>query len=253
MKKIKLLTAATLLTSIVVGNVATVYAAENGHEIQTEGTVSFTAGDDNEVIPPVEPPVVIDPIDPDDQGPLSILYAPTIAFGTQKISPNKETYQMIAEKQKLITGELIPYVSFAQVVDTRGTNAGWTLAVTASQFKNNNTTNKELTGATITLLESNLAYSGEKGQEPTISNADITLTPEESVTIMSAEKGTGALISSVVWGDQSELDKEFLAANDPDANILNEKITLEVPGKIAKDAVTYTASLEWSLTNTPGN
>ncbi len=74
-----------------------------------------------------------------ETGPLTIAYAPTMDFGTQVISNKDMSYNMVAEMQQLAGTEgaenKVPYVSFAQVQDTRGNNAGWDLSVTLSAFE----------------------------------------------------------------------------------------------------------------------
>ena len=54
-------------------------------------------------------------------------------FGKQVISNQDKTYNMVAEMQQLKgteeTKSQVPYVSFAQVQDTRGNYTGWSLNV----------------------------------------------------------------------------------------------------------------------------
>lgn len=52
----------------------------------------------------------------------------------------------------------IPYISFFQVLDARGDNAGWNLNVLLSEFKATNALNDKLKGAEIIFNDSVLQY-----------------------------------------------------------------------------------------------
>ncbi|MFS7398463.1 WxL domain-containing protein [Carnobacterium maltaromaticum] len=248
MKLVNLAAVAALSASILAGG-ATAFA-EEAREVQTQGSVTFTPGDDETVvIPPIEPEpeVVIPPVVP-STGPLTISYAPTMNFGNQVISNQDQTYDMLAEMQELKDGSgQTPYVSFAQVQDTRGTNEGWTLSVTASEFTSS-TQNGVLTGAQISLLDPTMVYSGnDLLNAPSVHASQLSLLPGQATNVMAADVGQGAGGSSVVWGDQVALSAST------DAEVRNDAIQLFVPGATAKDATTYTASLDWELSATPGN
>lgn len=87
--------------------------------------------EESEVINPIDlekgPDVEIGPV-VDTTGQLSIIKAATMNFGSQVISNPDKVYNMVAEKQQLSGTEgdenKVPFVSFAQVQDTCGTNAG---------------------------------------------------------------------------------------------------------------------------------
>lgn len=253
MKTLRLLSIGALSAVILGGSLTTFADEETETNINlnqtTQGTIQFTPNTDTpEVVPPIEEPDVDIPVNPDITGPLSIVHVPTMDFGEQKISKNNEVYSMIAEKQKRKNSdEKVPYVSFAQVSDKRGTNAGWSLKVTASEFKTNDdkALNKELVGTEIHLLNSAIAYNGPDNQKPTSKGTsnEITLTANNSTEILTAAKDHGAGDTSIFWGNQAELT----------TTALNNDITLHVPGKSAKDAVKYTATLDWTLSDTPSN
>lgn len=228
----------------------------------TDGEVSFTAtdedgeGEDTVVNPPVdEPDVTIPPVvgpDGENKGPLTIAYVPTMNFGSQVISNQDQTYSMIAELQKTAEDDLVPYVSFAEVQDTRGTNAGWNLHVKLSPFESK-TQNNVLTGAKITLRDPQLNYLGSnQNNRPAIHENNLELIPDAgSVPIMTAADTKGAGSSAVVWGDQKDLDRQ---AEDEEISIVrNHAIVLSVPGTTTKDATTYEATLTWELTALPDN
>ncbi|WP_438714690.1 WxL domain-containing protein [Enterococcus sp. AZ109] len=247
MKMIRWATIATLTTMALAGGINAF--AEEARVAKTTGQVSFVP-DDGDII--VEPPIVDPPIDPIDPivpgatGPLSIAYAPTIDFGEQVISNQDTIYNMKAEMQSADNGtRKIPYVSFAQVQDRRGSNEGWNLTLSLSPFKSE-TQNNELRGAKLIFASSELNYSGsETNNAPTPHAPGMTVEADGSLSnILTAPKGKGAGTSSVIWGDQAKLNKQFAEG----AKVVeNEAIQLFIPGVTAKDAATYTATLTWNL------
>ncbi|WP_438784764.1 WxL domain-containing protein [Enterococcus sp. DIV0765f] len=259
----RLTTIAALSTTILAGGAVSVFA-EEARQVTTEGQIRFVADEDGEleIVPPVtEPDVTIPPEVPGTTGPLSIVKAPTMNFGSQVISNQDQTYNMVAEMAELTNPETdgpkeVPYVSFAQVQDVRGTNAGWDLKVSLSDFEAPTAQNKILTGAQITLVNPQLRYEGSNTDNaPTVHDAGLTLLPDGSARpVMTAAQGEGAGASSVVWGDQADLTAQFEAAEfDPETDVVeNEAIQLSIPGSTAKDATTYTSTLTWELTTTPG-
>ncbi|WP_368742772.1 WxL domain-containing protein [Enterococcus casseliflavus] len=245
--------AATLLIGGFQGTAAEVRVAE------TDGQVSFVPNDRDptEVIPPDPgpegPDVVIPPIGPEGQtGPLTIAYAPTLDFGTQEISNRDAIYSMVAEKQQLTDtqGEenKVPYVSFAQVQDTRGSNAGWRLTVALSAFESG-TQHNELRGAQIIFASREVEYiSFNQENAPSAHEAGLRLDANGAAqAVLTADAGKGAGTSSVVWGDQDELNAQY---QDQAPVVRNEAIQLFVPGATAKDAALYVATLTWQLSTT---
>ncbi|MGM0292040.1 WxL domain-containing protein [Enterococcus mundtii] len=264
MKLVRLATIAALSSTVFAGGM-TVFAEDGSTDtskevrnVTTNGTIEFTPNEDEElvVVPPVkEPDVEIEPEVPGTTGPLSIMKAVTMDFGSQVISNQDRTYNMVAEKQqkKGTTGEenKVPYVSFAQVQDVRGTNAGWNLQVRMTDFKATNTTNDTLLGAEISLLDPRIQYEGSTPENaPAAHASELKLLPNASaVSVMKAEKDKGAGVSSVVWGNQADLDAQ--EANDEVDVVTNNAIQLFVPGSTAKDATQYKSTLTWELSNTP--
>lgn len=260
MKFIRLATIAALSSTILAGGAVSVLAEEI-REVTTEGQIEFKPAENEEleVIPPTGPEegpdVIVNPEVPGTTGPLSILKAATMNFGSQVISNQDRDYNMVAEMQQLRGTEgdenKVPYVSFAQVQDLRGNNAGWDLKVSLSEFTSN-TQNNVLTGAEITFVDSYIDYVGSNQENaPVAHEAGLKLLPNgagRSVMTAAQTKGNGA--SSVVWGDQAELNRRF--ADETIEVVENEAIKLSVPGSTAKDATTYKAILTWELTTTPG-
>ena len=258
MKFIRLATTTALTASILAGGV-TAFADPNPvTEVETEAQVTFEADTESEleVIPPVtDPDVIIEPEVPGTTGPLSIIKAATMDFGTQKISNQDQTYNMLTEWASLAdsSGDKVPYVSFAQVQDVRGTNEGWQLQVTLDDFTSS-TQNDVLTGAEITFVKGNIEYLGDEANAPTAHDDDLVLEAGGAAQpVMTAAEGQGAGASSVVWGDQANLTAQFEdPAFDPDTDVIeNEAIQLFVPGNTSKDATTYESTLTWELTAAP--
>ena len=254
MKFIRLTTITVLSTTILAGGAIPAFA-EEVREVTTNGQIEFTPNSEEEVevIPPVvDPEVDIDPEVPGTVGPLSIVKAVTMNFGSQVISNKDLTYNMVAEMANLKDGSgQVPYVSFAQVQDLRGSNVGWELQVSLSNFTSN-TRNNVLTGAEIKFLNPSIQYEGDNAENaPVAHEAELKLIPEKgAVPVMTAADGKGAGASSVIWGDQTNLNTQF--ADDEIKVVENDGIQLSIPGSTAKDATTYTATLTWELTTTPG-
>lgn len=259
MKYLRFATIAALSTALLAGGVTAF--AEESRQVDTEGEITFTPNDEEEteVVPPEEwPPVIIPPTPPGQTGPLTLAYAPTFDFGSRVISNQDASYNLIAEMQEVAdedgngTGEMIPYVSFAQVQDTRGNNAGWDLGVTLSAFESG-TQNNELRGAVIEFVSPRLQYNGNNAaNEPTVHAPGLRLDANGTQQmVMNAAEERGAGISSVVWGDQEALMNQWDDADfDPETDVVeNESVRLHVPGATAKDAATYRATLGWELTS----
>ncbi|MGL9910067.1 WxL domain-containing protein [Enterococcus sp. DIV0213h] len=271
MKFIRLATIAALSTTILAGSANAVLADETTEtkELQevrnlpTDGQVEFRPATDEDeemeiINPDPEPDVDIDPLIP-TAGPLSLLMAPTMNFGTQVISNQWKEYNMVAEMQQKAgtTGEenKVPYVSFAHVQDIRGNNAGWDLSVSLSEFESQ-TQNNILTGAEVVFVGSRIQYEGTPENAPSSHVDGLTLSPATGAQkVMTAGAGKGAGASSVVWGNQAELMDQFEADDfDPENDVVeNGAIQLHVPGSTTKDATTYKATLTWDLTSTPGD
>lgn len=265
MKFIRLTTVAALATTIFAGGIhAFADETEKTNEVRqvtTDGQITFTPSNDDTIVEPdpdgpeVEIPPVTDP-DGENKGPLTIAYVPTMNFGSQIISSADMDYNMVAERQQKAgtTGDenKVPYVSFAQVQDTRGTNEGWELKVSLSEFEAQDTQNNLLKGAQITLFDPQLRYSvNDAEQEPTVHADGLELIPNnDAVAIMTAAATKGGGTSTATWGNQADLDKQVEAGA---AVVENAAIQLFVPGTTAKDAVTYRSTLTWELGQTPDN
>ncbi|MDK4450922.1 WxL domain-containing protein [Enterococcus casseliflavus] len=258
MKLVRLATVTALSATIFAGG-ATIVSADEVREVTTEGKIQFTADETGEleVIPPIQDPEVdIETEVPKTTGPLSIVKATTMNFGSQVISNQDQTYNMVAEMANLANGPgQVPYVSFAQVQDVRGTNAGWDLQVSLSDFEST-TQNNILTGAELYLMDATIRYEGSNQENaPVGHDSKLELLPNGAArSVMTANQGKGAGASSVVWGDQAALNAQVEAnkVNSENKVVENNAIRLYIPGSTAKDATTYTSTLTWELTSTPG-
>ena len=138
MKKITILLTGLLLSSAVLGSLSVDAATYSSN-----GVVNFEK--DDTPTPPVDP---VDPTDPNGPepgtpGPLSIDYASSFDFGTQKISTQTHTYNAALQKYK--NGTPADGPNYVQVTDKTGLYTGWDLTVKQeSQFKKGTT---DLTGA----------------------------------------------------------------------------------------------------------
>lgn len=256
MKLLNLVTVSLLSTIILISS--TTVVADESRNVNTKGQVTFSPNNEEEtiVIPPeTDPEVEIE--NPGVTGPLTITKVATMNFGSQVISNKDQTYKMIAEKEKLANPSVdgpkeVPYVSFAQVQDTRGTNAGWDLKVSLSDFTSSSQ-NGILRGAQVSLLNPHVQYEGNTTTNaPSVHANRLELIPGAGVvSVMTANPQKGAGVSSVVWGDQIDLNTQF---HNEDIDVVkNNDIQLFVPGSTAKDAVTYNATLSWELNSTPTN
>jgi len=221
-------------------------AAEN-QSGTTNATATFAANTTKPVVPvnPTDPTTPITPGDGNNGAAagtgLSLIYAPsTFDFGSHEIdvtSANKYPASFTGSKTALM-----PSTSAVglQVSDARGTNAGWTLKVSASDGTSGNLST--LTGATITLPAGTAlstgtetgttANNGAKSQGVTALAVGVGNTAGASETILSAADKTGAGITSDLM--------------DP------TEITLYVAAATAS-ATTYTGQLTWALEATPAS
>ncbi|MGM0155612.1 hypothetical protein IGK30_003479 [Enterococcus sp. AZ178] len=221
--------------------------------VTTQGQITFLPSfEELVVIPPeISPEVVIPPEVPGVTGPLSIVKAISMDFGCQIISTKDQSYEMIAEMAELTNGSgQTPYISFVQVQDLRGTNEGWTLNLSLSDFTST-TRNNLLKGIEIQLIDSRVHYEGSNEANAPSSNGDlIRLLPNTgSTNLMTATSGTGSGTSSFVLGNQQDLQNQL--SNQPSTIVKNANVLLAVPGRTEKDAAIYRSVLTWELAMIP--
>ncbi|MBV7391136.1 MULTISPECIES: WxL domain-containing protein [Enterococcus] len=245
----KLLLASMALGAVVVAPIST-FAADGGN-YDSKGTITFQPGTDpTNPVDPTNPTNPVQPTDPTDptgpkpgtNGPLSIDFASSFDFGTQKITSQDKTYNAQAQKYYEIDsdGKTSTTVkegpNYVQVSDNRGTETGWSLNVTQdAQFTSSNS--HVLEGAVITLNNGNVV-SASKSAKPT-GTTKVSLTPGAASTMMSAKLNEGAGTYLLDWGT--------------DATTGAESVQLKVPGSTTKYAEKYNTTLKWALLDTPGN
>ncbi|WP_201740730.1 WxL domain-containing protein [Listeria sp. SHR_NRA_18] len=243
----------TVAMSVIILSPLSVLAAE----YESNGQIEFIPNTDS--VSPVDPtnpenPISpVDPLSPDGKpnvgttGPLSIDYASSLDFGTNKISNKDMMYY--AKAQEIYGDEDVHLPNYVQVSDNLGTNGGWALTVKQEgQFKNNNTQNKELIGSQIQLQNGEAISNAENMQAPNVSQ-NIILNPDGAAAlVMEAEKTAGAGTWLSRWGGVEE------TVNDVGETVYKTKtISLNIPGKTPKDAVKYSTTLTWNLSDIPDN
>lgn len=268
MKYLKYTVAASLSTILLSAGMLNILgiqslAKEDGSEIGYERTMKSDSKID--FVPSTSTTNPIDPTDPTNptpekpkpnkpgtEGPLSIDFASDFDFGTQEITTEDKVY--MAKPQTYVDSDK-ETPNFVQVTDKRGSNAGWSLNLKqAHQFKNEQTQNKELVGAELTFNAGELVSNG-KGKIPSAHTA--TLDSEKGayhkVVTAAQSEGSGTWVS-MFGGEEGLVDVEVM---DKDDKTVTEKrdagVTLFIPGATQKDAVEYNTTLDWQLTNEPGN
>lgn len=240
MKSIKFASAA-LLAMATFNAFAPLVASADEATYDSTGTITYTPSTDpTNPVDPTDPTQPASPENPDGTlpnpgtaGPLSIDFASSFDFGTQKITSSDMTYTAAA--QKFADGTTGP--NYVQVTDNRGTLAGWSLSVTQNaQFSTGSTgTGSELDGSQMILSKGHIVSASAA---PADKYAAITaLTPGvQSATILGATNDNGAGTNLLDFGDASNADTA---------------VSLTVPGATTKLSQAYTTDLTWTLSDTP--
>ena len=237
MKKIRILLTGLLLSSAVLGSLSVDAATYSSN-----GVVNFEK--DDTPTPPVDPVdpdpnKPVDPVDPTDPngpepgtpGPLSIDYASSFDFGTQKISTQTHTYNAALQKYK--NGTPADGPNYVQVTDKTGLYTGWDLTVKQeSQFKKGTT---DLTGAAMTLNK--IKAKSISGSAAPTTSTKVDLNPGDEHSIASAAAGQGKGTWAFHFGEN--------ATDAADA------VRLTVPGTANAEVGKYTTSLTWKLVAKP--
>lgn len=185
MMKKETILVATMLFSMAVSTTFVSAAEVYPKEYNTDGTITFEAGDEG-ITPPVDPEdpdpnVPVDPVDPPSPGTggaLSIDYGSKFKFGTQKISTADKTYYASADE--MTDGSKKP--TYVQVTDKRGTLSGWKLSVAQpEQFKT--ASGDELVGAQLKFTKGQAVSLVDPTYTPETVNSELTLTPGGNNTL----------------------------------------------------------------------
>ncbi|NKD31640.1 WxL domain-containing protein [Enterococcus casseliflavus] len=263
MKLIRLATVAVLTSTIFAGG-AQAFAGER-HSDTTDNKVTFEAGG-GEV--DIEPPVEYPPVDIEDpnpaSGPFTISHVPkTFDFGTNQISLSDEYYYMAAELENATEDSeyegKVPYVSFAQVIDTRGIpDSNWALTLSLTEFTNED--GRDLRGAQLELILPEVRLHQSENTElfpvahtnGTSDEGDLSLLLEADgsvLPVMTAVSGQGQGRSSIHWGDSEHMMAQY-HDEEHTGPVLNEAIRLHIPASAIPDTSTYEATLTWVLSST---
>lgn len=259
MKQLKLITVATL-AALSLSTIGGIVSQAASIDYDSNGAVEFIPNPDpTKPVDPTDPDPTnpVEPVDPTDptgpkpgtDGPLSIDYASSLDFGVNKITNKDEVYY--ARAQQFKDGRTAT-PNYVQVSDNRGNNAGWTLKVKQNgQFQAAGTLNDTLTGSAVKLA-SPTVNSNSTAVFPTAA-ATIELDPAGAESlVMSAKVNQGAGTYSNRWGTVETVKETDKDGNEVNAEV-TKAVTLEVPGSTPKDAVKYSTTLTWSLSDVPGN
>ncbi|MDK1725976.1 WxL domain-containing protein [Dellaglioa algida] len=148
----------------------------------------------------------------DPAGELSLIKAPSVDFGDQKISGTTATYD-----QATVDG--------IQVDDNRGSNVGWNLSVSNTQFTGLTTTTAKLDGAKLTFTN---------GAATNVNGAGFAAKPAASMILDGSGKAVPVMDAKVAQG---------MGVN----NLAVTKASLEVPGTATKLKEKYESTITWTL------
>lgn len=248
MKKTTTLFMGALLFSSILG-VTSVHAEDTTPDANytSNGVITFEA--DNTKTDPLNPenPDPENPTQPEDpttddgnpedgtDGPLSIDYASSFQFGTQKITTADKDYYAQLQKYKNGVADGPNYV---QVTDKRGSQKGWNLSVTQNgDFKTSD--GDILDGASLSLNNGIISSNTDAAYSPEVVKVNNTLVADAKTPLMKADvkKGMGT----------------WMYRFGTDATEGATSVKLSIPGKSVKLAKQYSTTLTWTLSDTPGN
>ncbi|MDH4596603.1 WxL domain-containing protein [Listeria innocua] len=240
----------------------------------TKGTIKF----DKSTTPTPEPvtpdPTETDPVVPSPDNPpvssdgLWILAISNWDFGTQSVaSLSSGILDFYAEDDTLSTytdtngngqqdlpGEasvskkVTPY---AQISDLRGTNTGWTLSVTANEFKDDSIPAKKIKGAQLTIPKSTVATVNSTAKAPTgYDNITIPMTGLSTVPVMAAKDKQTATPTN--FSDDEGMGTWTDSFGSAAKNATQTtKPKLSIPQNTVIEDGTYQSKLTWTLSDTP--
>lgn len=242
----------TVLLMTTTASVALLFAApifSQAADTKSESTITFEE-DGGTGVGPIDPTDPTNPVDPDPSdpnpvvpttGPLRIDYISNIHFGKQKLTGTDKTYFAAYDKvvEKGNASNEITVPSYVQVSDDRGTNTGWTLTVSNTQFNNGTA---DLDGTVLRLEQPSINSTNLGKADPSVVTPQIVLDGNgvaSNVLVAAANEGIGT------WTDMFGL-----APTNGETE--NKAVSLEVPGVSQKVKDTkYTSELTWTLTATP--
>ena len=126
------------------------------------------------------------------------------------------------------------------------------------QFTNTETLNKVLTGSVIQLaaptIKTQATSTAVAPTSPISQDAGLVLDSEGASSVVAGAKvGAGAGTWAVAWGQASDVET-VTEKNAEDVDVetqITKTVSLTVPGSTPKDAVKYSTTLTWTLSDTP--
>lgn len=240
--------------------------AERG-SINGSGTIKFEGEYPQNIVDPEKPGEIVDPGEsPKLEGDLRIDFVPRFDFYQNKISNKDEVYYANAQN---FFGATKPRGNFVQVTDLRQKPTGWTLQLRQEmQFTNNDTKNKEIKGAMLSLDKSWVNSTKNLSEAPQLSKEIINIdNVGASYNLAQASSGQGSGTWTISFGASEEnnsnqkntleprLDKEGQAVLDPIFDqkpvYQNRAVSLSIPGTAIVEPVPYTTVLTWILAELP--
>ncbi|WP_088815494.1 MULTISPECIES: WxL domain-containing protein [Listeria] len=210
---------------------------------ETNADVTFQA-DDTGVTPPIDPTdpgadvTPTEPVNP-TSGALRIDFAAALNFGTQKISGEAKNYNALYTEVTTALGGKKYVPNFVQVTDNRGSNSGWSLSVSGTEFVS--ASHAVLEGAALTMSGVHLTSTMDSKFTPSVVATDVTLNASGQ-NLVTARENEGMATWAIAFGNLSGADE--LATNP--------NVSLHIPAEARKIAgETYTSTITWTLEATP--
>ncbi|TYV17896.1 WxL domain-containing protein [Listeria monocytogenes] len=275
-RTVKLTTASLLALGLIVAPVLSGDFASAATSLtqDSKGIVKFDKSTTPDPVPVDPDPIGPDPVVPDPTNPptgsdgLWILAVSNWDFGTLDSSQlSKGAINVHSKDSKITTyvdtngngtqdlpGEVSvikDVTPFAQVSDLRGSNNGWTLSVTGSEFKDSSTPAKKIAGAELTIPKSIVSSKDSTAQAPAgYDNVTISMTGGAAVPVMAAKDMQTATPTNYnddqgmgTWNDS--FGSAEVSATE------TSKPKLSIPKNVAVADGTYQSTLTWTLSDTP--
>lgn len=270
--KCKLYSVATLGVMMVSVGLVQVEAKET-ISAETKGEVTFKRDDETG-------PIIVDPTDPENPNVIdpeggggsagngtksfNINWVSEFKFGDMLITGQKISQYADSATLNFIGAndtdeQIIPKTNlpnFIQVTDNRGTNTGWKVTASASEFRQYDAENqplddKSLKGAQLLLTNPQIFSQGSDEELSPTANAnsiDLLENKGTPVSIMTAAEKKGQGTWSLAWSPNSKGEHFEFVYNEG----VDKGVQLVVPVTALPEAdKTYTSEIEWILSDTP--
>lgn len=279
MKLIKTALVGTMVLGATISATTKVSAIVNP---KTEAKVEFEAGGvnpDTGIVKPDDkdktPIKPLPPIGENDgnekpSGSLAITFAPVIDFGLVKIKTGEVTYSAKPMEYVNLSNPEAPINEWMpnvlNVEDVTGTKSGWTVSIQGSDFTNGKSgeEKKELEGAYLSFKTGRKVFNSAENGASEITElskfdsfGEIILSENdlgvyESVNLLTAKKGHGAAVTTLVFDSKYKGNFSGEGSTDYDANSRIDDVTLSIPSNAVPEVGTqYVSKLTWTLTQAP--